>query len=88
MGTILLQHGKPIDFHFETLNGVVTNYPTYEKELYVLVQCISKWKQYLMGKETIIHTDQQPLQYLQSKKKLMHSRHFRWMGFIQQFTSL
>ena len=39
----------------------------------------------MMGKETIIHTDHQPLQYLQSHSKLQQSRHFRWMGFLQQF---
>ena len=38
-----------------------------------------------MGKETIIHTDHQPLQYLQSQTKLHKSRHFIWMGFLQQF---
>ena len=60
-------------------------YPTYDKELYALVQSIKKWKHYLMGKETIIHTDHQPLQYLKSQTKLQQSRHFRWMGFLQQF---
>ena len=70
MGATLLQHGKPIAFHSETFNGVVTNYPTYEKELYALVQSVKKWKHYLMGKETIVHTDHQPLQYLQSQTKL------------------
>jgi hypothetical protein len=38
-----------------------------------------------MGKETIMHIDHQPLQYLQSQTKLQQSRHFRWMGFLQQF---
>jgi hypothetical protein len=60
-------------------------YPTYDKELYALVQSVKKWKHYLIGKETIIHTDHQPLQYLQSQTKLQQSRHFRWMGFLQQF---
>ena len=83
MGAVLLQHGKPIAFHFETFNGIVTNYPTYDKELYALVQSIKKWKHYLMGKEMIIHTDHQPLQYLQSQTNLQQSRHFRWMGFLQ-----
>ena len=85
MGAVLLQHGKPIAFHSETFNGVVVNYPTYHKELYALVQSVKKWKHYLMGKETVIHTDHQPLQYLQSQSKLQQSRHFRWMGFLQQF---
>jgi hypothetical protein len=39
----------------------------------------------LLGKETIIHTDHQPLQYLQSQIELQQARHFRWMGFLQQF---
>ena len=70
MGAVLLQHGKAIAFHSETFNRVVTNYPTYDKELYALVQRFKKWKHYLMGKETIVHTDHQPLQYLQSQTKL------------------
>jgi hypothetical protein len=81
MGAVLMQHGKPISFHSEIFNGVVTNYPTYDKELYALVQSVKKWKHYLMGKETIIHTDHQPLQYLQSQSKLQQSRHFQMDGF-------
>jgi hypothetical protein len=73
MGSVLLPicyhsetfNGKPICYHSETFNGVVINYPTYDKELYALVQIVKKWKHFLLGKETIIHTDHQPLQYLQ-----------------------
>jgi hypothetical protein len=65
MGEVLLQHGKPICFHSKTFNRVVINYPTYDKELYALVQSVKKWKHYFLGKETIVHTDHQPLQYLQ-----------------------
>jgi hypothetical protein len=85
MGEVLLQHGKPIYFHSENFNGVVINYPTYDKELYALVQSVKKWKHYLLGKETIIHTDHQPLQYLQSQTKLQQAKHIRWMSFLQQF---
>ena len=60
MGAILMQYRKPIYYHSETFNQVV-NYPTYDKELYALVQSIKKWKHYLLGKETIIHIDHQPL---------------------------
>ena len=76
MGAVLMQHGKPICFHSENFNGVVINYPTSDKELYTLVKSVENWKHYLMGKETIIHTDHQPLQYLQSQTKLQQSRHF------------
>lgn len=71
--------------NFVTFTSEVINYPTYDKELYALVHSVKKWKHYIMGKETIIHTDHQPLQYLRSKNKLQQSRHYWWMGFLQQF---
>ena len=61
---------SPFHFILRFFNGVVINYPTYDKELYTLAKSVKKWKHYLMGKETIIHTDHQPLQYLQSQTKL------------------
>jgi hypothetical protein len=61
MGTVLMQYRKPSCYHSETFNQDVVNYPTYDKELYTLVQRIKKWKHYLLGKETIIHTYHQPL---------------------------
>jgi hypothetical protein len=76
---------NPICFHSETFNGVLISYPTYYKELYALVQSVKKWKHYLLGKETIIHTDHQPLQYLQSQTNLQQARHFIWMGFLEKF---
>ena len=85
MGTVLAQHGKPICYNFETFNPAVVNYPTYDKELYALVQSVKKWKHYLMGKEMVIHTNHQPLQYLHSQTKLQQSRHYKWKGFLQQF---
>ena len=60
MGVVLLQRGKPILFHSENFNGVVISCPTYDKEIYALVQIVNKRKHYLMGKETIIHTNHQP----------------------------
>jgi hypothetical protein len=77
MGTVLMQYSKPISYHSETFNQVVVNYPTYDKELYALVQSVKKWKHYLLGKKTIIHIDHQPLQYLQAQTKLQQSRHYR-----------
>jgi hypothetical protein len=80
-----MQYRKPICYHYETFNQFVVNYPTYDKEFYALVQSINKWKHYLLRKETTIHIDNQPLQYLQAQTKLQQSRQYRWMGFLQQF---
>jgi len=49
------------------------------------VESAKKLKHYLMGKGTVIYTDHHPLQYLQSQTKLQQSRHYRWMGFLDQF---
>ena len=50
MGAVFLQHGKSISFHSDIFNGVVINYPTYDKDIYALVQSVKKWEHYLMGK--------------------------------------
>ena len=42
MGAILLQDGKPICYHSEKFSGAILNYPTYDKEMYALVQAIKK----------------------------------------------
>jgi hypothetical protein len=73
---------RHVCYHYEVFHGAILNYPTYDKELYALVQDVKKWKHYLMGKETIIHTDHQPLQYLQAHSKLQQTRHYKWMGFF------
>ena len=70
MVAVLMQYRKLICYHSETFNQAVVNYHTYDKELYALVQSIKKWKHDLLGKETIIHTDHQPLQYLQEHTKM------------------
>jgi hypothetical protein len=61
MGAVLMQYRKPICYHSETFRQVVFNYPTYDKELYALVQSLNKCKHYMLGKETIIYIDHKPL---------------------------
>ena len=38
VGVVLTQHGHPVAYHSETLSDVVHKYPTYEKEMYSIVQ--------------------------------------------------
>lgn len=37
MGVVLKQGGRPICYHSKLFNGEILNYPTYDKELYVMV---------------------------------------------------
>ena len=82
MGVVLMQGGRIVCYHSEVFHGEVLNYPTYDKELYAMVQVAKKWKHYLMGKETIIHMDHQLLQYLQARNKLQQTKHYKWMRFL------
>jgi len=61
IGAFLTQHGHPVAYHSETLSDIVRKYPTYDKEMYSIVQAYRQWKHYILGKETVIHTDHRPL---------------------------
>jgi hypothetical protein len=58
MGAVLMKGGKLILYHSKMFHGGVFNYCTYNNDIFTLVQVVKKWKNYLMGKDTInIHTD-------------------------------
>eukprot|EP00253_Pinus_taeda_P003516 PITA_03516 len=57
IGAILTQHEHLVAYHSETLLDIVRKYPTYDKEMYSIVQACQQWKHYIVGKETVIHTD-------------------------------
>jgi len=44
-----------------------------------------KWKHYILEKETIIHTYNQPLQFIQTQGKLQNNLHQKWSTYMQQF---
>ena len=38
IGEVLTQQGNPVAYHSETLSDTVCKYPTYDKEMYSIVQ--------------------------------------------------
>jgi len=58
MGVVLMEGDKMMCYDYDMFHGGILNYPTYDKELYVLVQFVNK--HYLMGNKTIIDTNHQP----------------------------
>ena len=70
VGTVLSQHGHPMEYHSETLLDVFRKYPTYDKEMYFIVKACRQWRHYILGKETVIHTNHKPLQFMQTQGKL------------------
>jgi hypothetical protein len=85
VGIVLTQHRHPVAYHSETLSDVICKYPTYDKEMYSIVQSCRQWRHYILGKETIIHTDHKPLQFMQTQGKLQNDRHQKWSTYLQQF---
>jgi hypothetical protein len=49
----LMQNGRPVAYHIETLDGARLNYPIYDKELFALVRVLQVWKHYLWPKENL-----------------------------------
>jgi hypothetical protein len=85
IGVVLKQGGHPVAYHSEALAEAKLNYSTYDKEFYSLVQALKQWKHYLLGKETILHTDHHPLIFINSQSKIQDQRHLKWETYIQHF---
>jgi hypothetical protein len=75
LGAVLTQHGHPVAYHSETLFDDVHKYPTYDKEIYSIVQAYRQWKHYILGTKMIIHIDHKPLEFIQTQGKLQNDRH-------------
>lgn len=84
IGAVLTQHGHPVAYHSETLLDTVQKYPTYDKDIYSIVQDCRKCNHYILGKEMVIHTDHRPLQFIQTQGKLQNDRHQKWSTYLQQ----
>jgi hypothetical protein len=44
VGVFLTQHDHPVGYHSETLLDTIWKYPTYDKEMYSIVQACHQWK--------------------------------------------
>jgi hypothetical protein len=85
ISVVLTQHGHPVAYRSETLSDVFQRYPTYNKDMYSILKACQKWKHYILIKEMIIHTDHNPLQFMQTQGKLQNDRHKKWSTYLQQF---
>jgi len=47
----LTQQGHPVASHSKTLSDIVWKYPTYDKEMYSIVQTYCQWKHYILGRK-------------------------------------
>lgn len=49
------------------------------------MQALKQWRHYLLGKETILHTDHHILISINSQSNIQEQRHLKWAAYIQQF---
>jgi hypothetical protein len=49
------------------------------------VKACCQWRHYILGKETNIHNDHKPLQFMQTQGKLQNERHQKLSTYLQQF---
>ena len=68
IGAVLMQHGRPIAYHSQTLKGKNLALSTYEKELLALVIAVKRWRAYLISMPFIFKIDQHSLKYLLEQK--------------------
>ncbi|XP_042032481.1 uncharacterized protein LOC121779227 [Salvia splendens] len=64
IGAVLLQDGHPLAFFSKKLGPKRRVSSTYHKELYAIVEAVQKWRQYLLGREFVIRSDQKSLKEL------------------------
>lgn len=64
IGAVLLQDGHPLAFFSKKLGPRRRVSSTYHKELYAIVEAVQKWRQYLLGREFVIRSDQKSLKEL------------------------
>ena len=61
LGACILQDGKPIAYASRSLTTAQTHYAQIEKELLAIVFGCERFRQYLYGKDILVHTDHKPL---------------------------
>ncbi|KAL1534405.1 hypothetical protein AAHA92_30586 [Salvia divinorum] len=84
IGAVLMQDGHPLAFFSKKLGPRRRSASTYHKELYAIVEAVQKWRQYLLGREFVIRSDQKSLkellqQVIQTPEQQLYVR--KLMGF-------
>ena len=63
----------------------LNTWPIHNKELFAIVDCFRKWRDWLVGVNVNVYTDHQGLQYFNTKQKL-NSRQASWYLRMSEFS--
>jgi len=75
---------RPVVFDSKPFKGAELNYPVHKKELFAVVQALTKWRSDLLGIPFTALTDHRTLECFTSQKHLSR-RQARWMELMQQY---
>ena len=68
----------------KNLTPAELNYTVTEKEFLAVVHAINKFRHYITGYETFVHTDHSAIRYLMNKS-ITNGRVIRWLLLLQEF---
>eukprot|EP00253_Pinus_taeda_P010361 PITA_10361 len=73
-----------IYFVSQNLSKAELNYTVTEKEFLAVVHSLNKFRHYITGYQTFVHTDHAAIRYLMNKPDV-NARIIRWLLLLQQF---
>jgi hypothetical protein len=84
IGAVLMQGGHPIVFERRKFNESERLYLVYDEEILVIINALTKFRQYLVGNRFVVKTDHNSLKYFLDQKYLSE-RQQKWVSKIQAF---
>src|SRR5436190_5999249 len=75
---------QPAEFYSRALNPAETNYPTHDKEMLAIIDCLKKWEPQLTGTRFETLTDHAPLTHWKTQRDLS-PRQIRWNEVLSRF---
>eukprot|EP00253_Pinus_taeda_P020894 PITA_20894 len=88
IGAVLGQeeNGLPYAIYFisKNMTPAELNYTVTEKEFLVVIYAINKFRHYITGYTTFVHTDHSAIKYLMNKS-ITNARVTRWLLLLQEF---
>lgn len=85
----LSQEGRPVAFFSRTLSNSEKNHPAIEKEAAAIVESLRKWRQFLIGRNFKLITDQKSVAFMFDQKhqhsKIKNDKIQRWRLELSNF---